>query len=120
MRKYLINTGWLRAEPGKQPFLDAWASILNSLVGAWGQDNWEWETGKQGLWRMVKGACFFSIEVGAGDHTIKLPFPTTKKSVLICADTTNGSVRNYVILPSMEAVAIHLDNESLCSICYDI
>lgn len=119
MRLYPINTGWLRAVPASQSFLDAWAMIVNALVGRWGMDNWEWTTGQSGIWRLVKGLCCFSVRAGAGDFTFKLPFTPSADSFIQVCDLTNGTVRGIVILKGMDAVAIHLDNACALTSTYE-
>ena len=113
MRLFTINTGWLRAEPGKPAFLDAWGSMLNALVGRWGMDNWEWSSGYSGTWRMVKGNVSFTESIPiTGDITFKLPLACSKPGALFILDNTTETVSGKVILEGMDAVTLHLTNPS--------
>lgn len=114
MKLYGISTAWVRAQPGSGSFLDAWANILNSLLGRWGMDDWSWAEGKSGVWRMVKGRVEFSVYVDTlSEFSFVLPITPSKKGALILIDEVTNSVTGKVILIGMETISLHLANPSV-------
>lgn len=119
MRLYSISTGWIRAIPGSSAFLDGWAALMNSLLGRWGMDDWEWSANQLGTWRLIKGMCLFSVKASPGDYSFKLPFIPSTDNVLVISDLVTSNVKNLSILSGMESIDIHLDNESIITSIYE-
>lgn len=91
---YKNTPGWLRAVNGNtltDIFSSAWANIVNSLDGIWGQSVVEFED-KDIVYKLVKSdftASFFTSTVG--DITIEIPFEPSSDSIVdvLYYDTNN-------------------------------